>query len=69
MSEEGIDIEAMNTLIPLDNSIEISISSEGCSVSAHSNERSFDDLKKAVDEILRSLPHNKKEQQPDVNIS
>ena len=55
--------------IPVDNSIEISISSEGCSVSAHTNEMKFNDLRKAVNEILEALPHNKKEQQQDVNIS
>lgn len=67
MSDETIGMERL-AYVTLDNSIEISISSEGCSVSAHSNEMRFDDLKKAVDEILRSLPHNKKEQQQDVNI-
>lgn len=68
MSEDEVGMEAMNTLIPLENSIEISISSEGCSVSAHSNEMRFDDLKKAVDDILKSLPHNKKQHPDDVNV-
>ena len=69
MSEEDCEIVAVDTLVPLDNRIEISMSCEGCSVSAHSNELRFDDLKKAVDEILKSLPQPPNQKQDDVNIS
>lgn len=51
-----------------DNHIDITIGSEGCSVSMHTNELTFEELKEETREMLKALSQNEKQPHDDHDV-
>lgn len=70
--EEIVDmVQQHQQVVVSDNRIEVSIGSEGVAVSMHTNELTFEELKKEVHGMLKSLSQNKPQPHDnhDVNIT
>ena len=60
--------EMMQQVAMSDNRIDVSIGAEGITVSMHTNELTFNELKKEVMDMLKSLSNQKQDKTHDVNL-